>query len=249
MPKVKRNQRPCVTDERLKLRVLMKNKRACCICHAPEKPVQLHHIDGDRSHTVEANLAVLCLAHHDQATTGLKKGQVGLGVKLTPSKVRAHKIAWEETVASEHAVSRKTTPLKKRKQLEFLFEFELIKAKNEILTARRQDAIKARLDYLTEFLIEEIVSGIPYRKLILEAFSGMATRAAGTDRVSLPLVSSLPNLHLHLAGPDEVRMRSADRNAMLQSADVLDTVGFFGVLFSRNPKLVRQTCRGAAGAR
>lgn len=55
--------KPRVTDERVKLRVLLKNKRMCCVCHSPEKGIQLHHIDGNPSETSDANLAVLCLPH------------------------------------------------------------------------------------------------------------------------------------------------------------------------------------------
>lgn len=243
MPKAKANKKPRATDERVKLRVLLKNKRSCCVCHAPEKSVQLHHIDGDRNRTVDSNLAVLCLTHHDQATAGLKKGQVGLGVKLTPNEVRAHKMAWEKAVADELTASKRAIPAKKRKQFELLFEFELIKIKNELLAARTQDAVKARLAFLTEFLTEEFVSGIPYRKFILEALADVATRTAGGERVSLPLISALPDFHLHLVGPDNVEMRSADREAMLRSAEIVDSVGFFGVLLSRNSKLVGHTCK------
>lgn len=243
MPKAKANKKPRATHERVKLRVLLKNKRSCCVCHAPEKSVQLHHIDGGRSRTVESNLAVLCLAHHDQATAGLKKGQVGLGIKLTPNEVRAHKITWEKAVAVDLTASKRAIPAKKRKEFELLFEFELVKIKNELLAARTQDAVKARLAYLTEFLTEEFVSGIPYRKFILEALEDVATRTAGGERVSLPLVAALPDFHLHLVGPENVKMQSADRKVMLRSAEILDSVGFFGVLLSRNSKLVAQTCK------
>lgn len=124
---------PRVRDDQVKLRVLLKNKRTCCVCHVSERAVQLHHIDGDNSNTVDANLAVLCRTHHDQATAGLQMGQVGLGVKLTPAEVCAHKATWETAVSAEIKVSKRNVPQAKRKQPELLFEFELTKAKNEIL--------------------------------------------------------------------------------------------------------------------
>jgi len=127
--------------------------------------------------------------------------------------------------------------------LELLFEFELIKAKNEILTARRQEDIKARLDFLTEFLIEEFVSGIPYRRFLLDGLSDVATRAAGTERVSLPLVAALPNLHLHLVGPDKVKMYRQDERALMETMDILDTLGFYGVGLATNERLVRETSK------
>lgn len=243
MPRRNPAARPRANDDKVRLRVLLKNKRACCICHSSDKALQIHHIDGDRSHSVELNLAVLCLTHHDQATAGLRRGNVGLGVKLIPTEVRAHKVTWETAVANELAGARRATPQKKRKQLQVLFEFEVIKAKNEILTARRKEIVKARLNFLTEFLIEEFVSGIPYRRVVLEAFSDIATRAAGEERISLSLISAIPSLHLHLVGPDKVKMYDEDRNALLKSIEVLDTLGFYGVTLARRARIVRDSCK------
>src|SRR5262249_25178688 len=90
---------------------------------------------------------------------------------------------------------------------------------------------------------EEFVSGIPYRRLILKAFSDIATRAAGTDRVSLPLVSALPDLHLHLVGPDKVKMHRADERALMESAEILEILGSYGIWLARDDRLVREACR------
>jgi hypothetical protein len=244
MPKARTANRPRATDEKVRFRVLLKNKRMCCVCHSPEKPIQLHHIDGDRSRTIESNLAVLCLTHHDQATAGLREGAVGFGVKLIVQEVRTHKAAWEGAVAHEYARRKKVSLLPKRKQLVLLFEFELIKAKNEILAARRRKDVTARLDVLTEYLIEEFVSGIPYRRFLIPALWDIASRATGQERVSLPLAAALSNLHLHLVGPHEVKMRREDKRALMETMDVLDTLGFFGVLLNTNEHLVRETCKG-----
>ncbi len=73
-------------------------------------------------------MAVLFLTHHDQATAGLVKGQVGLGVKLSPDEVRMHKKAWEEMVAAELKISKKSMPDTKRRQFVRLFEFEGVQA-------------------------------------------------------------------------------------------------------------------------
>lgn len=97
-----------VNNQQVTLKVLLKNKRTCCVCHAPDRAVQVHHIDGNSANTVQNNLAVLCLSHHDQATAGLVKGNVGLGVKLSPIEVRMHKSAWEEAVANELRPQQRT---------------------------------------------------------------------------------------------------------------------------------------------
>jgi len=47
--------------------ILIANRHACCIC--AESGGQIHHINGDPSDNTPENLAVLCLPHHDKATS------------------------------------------------------------------------------------------------------------------------------------------------------------------------------------
>lgn len=68
--------------------VLIANQHACCICGRPG--VQIHHINGDPTDNRPANLAVLCIAHHDEATS-----VTGLSAKLSASEVRKYKRKWE----------------------------------------------------------------------------------------------------------------------------------------------------------
>lgn len=74
--------------------VLLANRHACCICQAIH--VQLHHIDGDASNNDPANIAVLCLPHHDQATQ-----TAGLTKKLSPAEIVEFKRSWEEKCAAD----------------------------------------------------------------------------------------------------------------------------------------------------
>lgn len=52
--------------------------------------MQIHHINGDPSDNHSENLAVLCLEHHDEATSF-----TGLTAKLRPEEVREYKRVWE----------------------------------------------------------------------------------------------------------------------------------------------------------
>jgi hypothetical protein len=72
----------------LRTEILLANRHACCVCQRIN--VQIHHIDGDPSNKALENLAVLCLHHHDLATT-----KVGLTAKLSEAEVRAFKQEWE----------------------------------------------------------------------------------------------------------------------------------------------------------
>jgi hypothetical protein len=73
----------------LEYEVLLANRHSCCVCQKPR--VQLHHIDGNPSNNIAANLAPLCLDHHDMATM-----QIGLTKKLQPDDVKTYKDEWEE---------------------------------------------------------------------------------------------------------------------------------------------------------
>ena len=72
----------------LRSQILIANQHACCICG--KSGVQIHHINSDPKDNRAANLAVLCLAHHDKATN-----VTGLSRKLSASDVRKYKRNWE----------------------------------------------------------------------------------------------------------------------------------------------------------
>jgi hypothetical protein len=76
--------------------VLVANRFTCCVCHETERSVVVHHIvSWAESHDHSpANLAVLCLDHHDLAH---KRG--GLTQNLTADLVKKAKAAWETQVA------------------------------------------------------------------------------------------------------------------------------------------------------
>jgi hypothetical protein len=67
---------------------MIANQHACCICG--KSGVQIHHINSDPTDNRAANLAVLCLPHHDKATI-----VTGLSRKLSASDIRKYKRSWE----------------------------------------------------------------------------------------------------------------------------------------------------------
>ena len=74
-----------------------KNAHMCCVCKAFGIGLQLHHIDGDHSNTVDDNLAVLCVADHDahHRPDHYRVRHVELGTE----RIAKHKREWEEFVA------------------------------------------------------------------------------------------------------------------------------------------------------
>lgn len=85
--------------------VLFSSDRKCCVCRKPEKRVQAHHIDGDRTHHTVENIAALCMECHDDASrTG------GLTRKLSPGLVKRYREEWYQIVAATKA-QLLTTPI------------------------------------------------------------------------------------------------------------------------------------------
>lgn len=89
----KATMRTTIPDS-VRTRILLANRHSCCVCHRID--VQIHHIDGDASNNVDANLAVLCLPHHDKATA-----PPSLTARLRPPEIRAYKRSWETICANE----------------------------------------------------------------------------------------------------------------------------------------------------
>jgi hypothetical protein len=70
-------------------KLLFYSNRTCCVCRQPQRPLQIHHIDGERANHVFENLAVLCLECH---TGTQKKG--GFYRKLDAAQVRLYRNEW-----------------------------------------------------------------------------------------------------------------------------------------------------------
>src|ERR1039458_5410203 len=84
--------RIAIPDE-VAAKALFYSDRMCCVCRAPKKPIQIHHIDDDNSNNSVENLAVLCLdCHTDTQISG------GFGRKLDAAQVRLYRDEWLEKV-------------------------------------------------------------------------------------------------------------------------------------------------------
>jgi hypothetical protein len=70
-------------------KLLFYSNRTCCVCRQPQRPLQIHHINGDRLNHAFENLAVLCLECHTETQ---KKG--GFYRKLDAAQVRLYRNEW-----------------------------------------------------------------------------------------------------------------------------------------------------------
>jgi hypothetical protein len=73
--------------------VLFASDRQCCICRDGNTRVQIHHIDGNRSHNAFDNLAVTCFNHHSEAHS-----REAFVRNLTPGLVRQYNDSWRALV-------------------------------------------------------------------------------------------------------------------------------------------------------
>lgn len=81
-------------SDSLSIRVLYECANTCCVCKRPERPVQIHHIDGNRSNTIECNLVALCSLCHDKAHTKHYRSQ-----NLNSKRLLEIKNRWNKEVA------------------------------------------------------------------------------------------------------------------------------------------------------
>jgi len=232
---------------KLEVKTLFKNKHTCCICRdfKNSQEVIIHHIDGNPSNNKEDNLAVLCLNHASMADAGLKKGKLGSGKKLTPDEVRANKKIWEDKVLAETRLEKRILPLNERQQLEILYKFEIAKRKNEILSMsdKQQQVRKNNYEFLQQLLIEEFITGLKLRPIILKAFSDIAIQSTGDNNIALPLIDSIRGLFLHLVGPEDVKIYSDDKKLLMQSLDIFETIGGYGAEINDDTKVLNKSCK------
>ncbi len=76
---------------KVKDRLMVANRHACCICNQPRQPVEKHHINGDPADNAWNNLAVVCRNCH-----GLVTQRGNLGAQYSEGEVLLFKLQWEE---------------------------------------------------------------------------------------------------------------------------------------------------------
>lgn len=73
------------------------NANSCCVCKRTGVGLNLHHIDGDNSNTIEGNLAVICVNEHDAHHRPDRYPSLN-HMDLSAERILRYKIEWEEFV-------------------------------------------------------------------------------------------------------------------------------------------------------
>ncbi|HTA62842.1 MAG TPA: hypothetical protein VK835_10315 [Bacteroidia bacterium] len=125
---------------------LFLSNRICCVCNAPGKQVQIHHIDENPANNAINNLSVLCFDCHNET---MIKG--GFGRKLEANQIIKYRDEWLERVknrkskadeiASIRTVTGVTDPL------------NFVESLGHFLDYKTYDDPKILKDYLDKILI------------------------------------------------------------------------------------------------
>ena len=113
-------------------KVQFQSNRTCCVCHDRSKPIQIHHIHGNKQNHDISNLAVLCLECHAKTQTS-----GGFHRKLDAEQVILYRNDWVSLVARE----RNPTPVDNKTSVDIRHE----KVKKELSSLRENIA---QMNYL-----------------------------------------------------------------------------------------------------
>lgn len=84
--------------DKQKERLFKANANRCCVCKFPNLGLEIHHIDGDSSNTIDSNLAVLCAEDHDHHHRPKLYSKALNHLELSAQVIAEHKQSWEAFV-------------------------------------------------------------------------------------------------------------------------------------------------------
>jgi hypothetical protein len=150
-------------------RVLKANANRCCVCKRYGVGLHLHHIDQDSSHTVDNNLAVLCVEHHDRHHRPAPYHRAVNHLELNPEEIRKCKRSWEAFVSE----TRKPFPkviatLSAYGSYEAIHSVQLVMQWSDRIEYKRSYHLPdGNLDKMTDAVMDELKDFGPGVKLAL----------------------------------------------------------------------------------
>jgi hypothetical protein len=220
--------------------LLVRNRNCCCICQKDGlyHEVIIHHIDGNNRNNQIRNLAVLCLFHASQADSGLLKGKVGSGKKLAPVIVKELKKKWEMKIEAESKIIKPVISLRRQKQLEVLYHFEIHKIKNEIVALEQNlKEVKQKFRFLHTFSIEFINSGIKLKPVLSDIYRQIAAMFlfSGVGQMR-ECANAIYELSQHLVGTPEEKLKKSDLKILNDSIETIEMLATCAAEFSKTSK-------------
>lgn len=151
-------------------RLLKANAFRCCVCKRSSVGFHFHHIDGDSSNTVDANLAVLCVEDHDRHHRPNEYEFRPNHLELDAKEILRLKGSWEEFVVEARRPEPKViATLSAYGTKELIHSLQLVMQwpDEKIEYKRSFHLLDGDLDRLTDGVFEELAAIGPKIKLAL----------------------------------------------------------------------------------
>jgi hypothetical protein len=140
-------------------RLLKRNAHRCCVCKEAGVGLELHHIDGDPSNTIDENLAVLCVRDHDLHHRPIAYDLVK-HTELGSEKLRKYKASWEKFVTEAQSDNPKViATLNVFGTIDYIHSAKLIMQwqNEEIEYERVFHLLDGDFDYWTDEILKEVL--------------------------------------------------------------------------------------------
>jgi hypothetical protein len=140
-------------------RLLDANANRCCVCKRYGVGLHLHHIDNDSSHTVDENLAVLCVEDHDRHHRANAYQPTVSHLELSPEEIKKYKQSWEAFVhETRQPFPKVIATLSAYGSYELIHSVQLIMqwGDERIEYKRSYHLLEGNLDKMTDAVMEEL---------------------------------------------------------------------------------------------
>ena len=151
-------------------RLLRANADRCCVCKRSGLGVNFHHIDGNSANTIDQNLAVLCVQHHDQHHRPAAYDRAVNHLDLGSAEILRRKIAWEAFVAeAQNPEPSLLATITAYGSFDLIHSIELVVQwpNEDIGFVRAYHLREGTLDHLTDQLLQDLAELGPKIKVAL----------------------------------------------------------------------------------
>lgn len=201
--------------------ILFRNEASCCVCG--KNNVQVHHIDGNCSNNNLKNLAVLCIEHHDQASS-----RSSMTKHLAASLIRKFKSDWEVRISNKRKIIRSHIILKKEDR--YLIKFEIKKLIYSLPAFPNKKSTNA--------IIEQLYTWHTFSdstKDILKTFSDIHWFLEG-PQISI-FLRRIWEFFWQFIGPKDVKMDKGDEREILIAIELIGHFGEQLIIMGENSKI------------
>lgn len=206
--------------QKVQREILFRNEACCCVCG--KSNIIIHHIDGNNSNNDLNNLAVLCLEHHDLASS-----KSTISRKLNPLLVRQFKRDWESRVANRRRVVR--SKIVRTKTDQDFIKFEIKRLIFSLPAFPKKESTNSILEQLYHWhfftnVCQEIMQNLEYIRWFLK-------------ESQVPLVlDRIWEFFWQFVDSIEIPMSKRDEENISLAIELIGNLGAQTIILEENPK-------------